>query len=159
MGTPWHRFTSAYSMVGPCYASQCDLDTSMLCTCHYTPATAFLHLSCLQPKNMLLLGHAGRLDILHLLLEHQQSLAWLRCEGSTPLHMASCLCGIPAKREQGLEAAKLLLMSKASVFDKYIPDLGAQHMSRNILWCQIPLCLHNRALALSHACCFSRRAD
>ena len=58
---------------------------------------------------------------MHLLLEHQQSQAWLRCEGSTPLHMASCLCGIPAKRRQGLEAAKLLLMSKASVFDKCAP--------------------------------------
>ncbi len=63
---------------------------------------------------------AGHLDILHLLLEHQQSQAWLRCEGSTPLHMASCLCGLTAKRQQGLEAAKLLLMSKASVFDKCV---------------------------------------
>ena len=62
---------------------------------------------------------AGQLEVLHLLLEHSQSQAWLRCEGSTPLHMAACLCGIPAKRGMGLEAAKLLLMSKASVFDRY----------------------------------------
>lgn len=61
---------------------------------------------------------AGRLDILHLLLEYSQSQAWLRCEGSTPLHMAACLSGIPARRNDGLEAAKLLVMSKASVFDK-----------------------------------------
>ncbi len=79
------------------------------------------------------------MDILHLLLEHQQSQAWLRCEGSTPLHMASCLCGIPAKRQQGLEAAKLLLMSKASVFDKCAPAFLPRYLSVSLASMLYPL--------------------
>ena len=114
----WHLSISAYSTVG---LPQPSLMTRAAMPCR---DARFIRLTShtygYQAKRCAWYcwGCAGNLEILHLLLEHQQSQAWLRCEGSTPLHMASCLCGLKAKRQQGLEAAKLLLMSKASVFDK-----------------------------------------
>lgn len=68
-----------------------------------------------------------------MLLEHKTSLAWMSCEKASPLHIAASLCALPARRQQGLEAAKLLLSANASVFDTLAPVF--LHMASILLPC------------------------